>query len=218
MVAAPDRASNPLVTEIPLDRIKVSTRLRATDKSKVTDIAESVEGVGLLHPISVSKKGEWFHLLDGMHRVESFRKLQRETIPATIRDADPLIEELIEVEGNLCSAKLTAIDEARFIVRWEEILSQLGRRAKQGDNRWKRSGLTNAELSKNRGMSVRTYQYTKSIEVESRSRRHLNETDFALGKWIWSSFPRERRSSTRGSKPSGNWKASTLKGVDFRPY
>ena len=108
MVAAPQRPT--AVVEIPLDRIKVTTRLRATDHDKVTDIAESVEGIGLLHSITVSKRGEWFHLLDGMHRVESFRQLGRETIPATIKDADPLIEELIEVEGNLCSSRLSAID------------------------------------------------------------------------------------------------------------
>ena len=161
VVATPQQPA--VVTEIPLNRIKVSTRLRATDQDKVTDIAESVEGIGLLHPITVSQHDEWFHLLSGMHRLESFRQLGRQTIPANIKGADPLIEELIEVEENLVSSRLSAIDEARFIVRWEEILTSLGRRAKQGDNRWIRSGLTNEELAKNRGMSKRSYQYTKSI-------------------------------------------------------
>ena len=147
MVATPQQPA--VVTEIPLNRIKVSTRLRATDQDKVTDIAESVEGIGLLHPITVSQHDEWFHLLSGMHRLESFRQLGRETIPANIKESDPLIEELIEVEENLVSSRLSAIDEARFIVRWEEILTALGRRAKQGDNRWIRSGLTNEELAKN---------------------------------------------------------------------
>ena len=50
----PDRPAAAVV-EIPLNRIKVATRLRSTDFSKVTDIAESVVGVGLLHPISVSQ-------------------------------------------------------------------------------------------------------------------------------------------------------------------
>ena len=62
MVATPERTSAAVV-EIPLDRIKVTTRLRATDHDKVTDIAESVEGIGLLHPVTVSQHGEWFHLL-----------------------------------------------------------------------------------------------------------------------------------------------------------
>ena len=88
------------VVEIPLNRIKVTTRLRSTDYAKVTDIAESVLGVGLLHAITVSKHGDSYLLLSGMHRLEAFRKLKRTTIPATVKDADPLIEELIEVEEN----------------------------------------------------------------------------------------------------------------------
>ena len=171
------------MVEIPLKRIKISTRLRATDHDKVQDIAESVEGIGLLHSITVSQRGEWFHLLDGMHRLESFRQLGRQSIPATIRDADPLMEELIEVEGNLCSSRLTAIDEARFIVRWEEILTALGRRAVRGDNRWVRSGLTNEDLARNRGMSKRSYQYTKSIaSLHPEVQDLLNETEYANSK------------------------------------
>ena len=57
MVATPSNPS-PSVIEIPLKKIKVTTRLRGTDHQKVTDIAESVEGVGLLHPITVSQHGE----------------------------------------------------------------------------------------------------------------------------------------------------------------
>lgn len=181
MVAAPQRPA--AVVEIPLGRIKVTTRLRATDHVKVTDIAESVEGIGLLHSITVSQHGEWFHLLSGMHRLEAFRQLGRETIPANIKEADPLVEELIEVEENLESSRLSAIDEARFIVRWEEILTAFGRRAKQGDNRWIRSGLTNEELAKNRGMSRRSYQYTKSIaNLHPEVQDLLNETDFSQNK------------------------------------
>ena len=183
MVATPDALNTVAVVEIPLARIKVTTRLRGTDEEKVTDIAESVAGVGLLHPITVSQHGEWFHLLSGMHRLEAFRQLERKTIPATIKDSDPLIEELIEVEENLVSARLSAIDEARFIVRWEEILTALGRRAKQGDNRWNRSGLTNEELAKNRGMTKRTYQYTKSIaRLHPEVQDLLNDTEFANNK------------------------------------
>jgi ParB family transcriptional regulator, chromosome partitioning protein len=84
------------VVEIPLKRIKVSTRLRGTDEDAVKDLSESIAGIGLLHPITVSRHGEWFHLLSGMHRLEAFRQLGRETIPATISESDPLIEEIIE--------------------------------------------------------------------------------------------------------------------------
>ena len=183
MVASAERTASLAVVEIPLKRIKVSTRLRGTDEDKVNDLAESISGIGLLHPITVSSHGEWFHLLSGMHRLEAFRQLGRETIPASINKSDPLIEELIEVEENLVSSRLTAIDEARFIVRWEEILTELGKKAIHGDNRWNRSGLTNEDLARTRGMSKRNYQYTKTIaNLHPEVQDLLNETTFANNK------------------------------------
>lgn len=183
MVASAERTASLAVVEIPLKRIKVSTRLRGTDEDKVSDLAESISGIGLLHPITVSRHGEWFHLLSGMHRLEAFRQLGRDTIPASINKSDPLIEELIEVEENLVSSRLTAIDEARFIVRWEEILTELGKKAIHGDNRWNRSGLTNEDLARTRGMSKRNYQYTKTIaNLHPEVQDLLNETSFANNK------------------------------------
>ena len=184
MAATPVPVDTTTVVEIPISKIKVNTRLRGTNHDRVLDIAESVRGLGrLLHPICVSKHGDEFHLLSGMHRVEAFRHLKQETIPATIQDPDPLLEELIEVEENLVTAQLTAIDEARFIVRWEKILQQLGRRARSGDNRWNRSALTTKELAKNRGMSRSAYLYTKAIAtLHPEVQDLLNETDWASNK------------------------------------
>ncbi len=171
------------VVEVPISRIKVTTRLRATSEDKIQDLAESIGGVGLLHPITVSQKGENFHLLAGNHRLESAKTLGWKTIPATIKSADPLIEELIEIEENLISHRLNSIQEATHLVRWEEILSSLGKRAVKGDNRWKRSGLTTKDLAASRGMSVNTYQYTKKIaDLNPEVQDILNETDFANNK------------------------------------
>ena len=58
MVSSPERPpvdASVEVIEVPLSRIKITTRLRATSEEKVTDIAESVKGIGLLHNISVSR-------------------------------------------------------------------------------------------------------------------------------------------------------------------
>lgn len=183
MVTSAERTASLAVVEIPLKRIKVSTRLRGTDEDKVNDLVESIRGIGLLHSITVSRHGEWFHLLSGMHRLEAFRQLGRETIPASINKSEPLIEELIQVEENLVSSRLTAIDKARFIVRWEEILTELGKKAIHGDNRWNRSGLTNEDLARTRGMSKRNYQYTKTIaNLHPEVQDLLNETTFANNK------------------------------------
>ena len=44
MVASAETAAPLAVVEVPIKRIKVSTRLRGTDEDKVTDLAESIEG------------------------------------------------------------------------------------------------------------------------------------------------------------------------------
>ena len=164
MVATPEKAIATVgVVKIPINKIKVTTRLRATDEDKIRHLAESIAGVGLLHAITVSQKGEQFHLLAGNHRLESAKSLGWTSIPATINDADPLIEELIEIEENLISHALSPLSEAVHIVRWEEILTKLGKRAVTGDNRWNRSGLTNSDLAKSRGMAKSTYLMTKTI-------------------------------------------------------
>ena len=68
-------------------------------------------------------------------------------------------------------------------MRWEDILKQLGRRAKTGDNRWNRSALTSKDLAKSRGMSRATYLYTKSIaNLHPEVQDLLNETDWSQNK------------------------------------
>ncbi len=191
MVVTPSKPSTSVV-EIPIDRIKVTTRLRAIDEGKIQDLAESIEGVGLLHPITVSQKGDRFHLLAGNHRLEAHRLMGRTTIPATINESDPLVEELIEIEENLISHRLSPVQEANHIVRWEEILTKLGKRANSGDNRWNRSGLTNEDLAKSRGVSKRTYLLTKSIaKLNPEVQDIIEASDFDYSKTDLVSLVRE---------------------------
>jgi len=226
VVATPLPPTSAPVVEIPLDRIKVLTRLRPTNEDKVIDIAESVRGIGLLHSITVSQHGDEFHLLSGMHRYAAFRRLEMETIPATIREPDPLLEELIECEENLCSANLSALDEARFIIKWEQVLTALGRRAKKGDNRWGCSGLTNEQLAKNRGMSKRSYQYTKSIaSMHPEAMDMLNETPFAHSKMDMVALAKENDDvqlevarSLVAAKTSTFKRALTLARIKHHPF
>ena len=174
---------NAEIVNIRIVDISVTRRLRTTDEDKIRDLSESIGSIGLLHAIAVGERGGKYVLLSGHHRLEAFKKLGRSCIPATVHEVDPLVEELIQVEENLMVSTLSAIDQATFIVRWEELLTQLGKRAHRGDNRWKRSGLTNADLAKSRGMSKRSYAYMKSIaKIHPDAQDLLNETEYANNK------------------------------------
>lgn len=183
MVATPDREIQSVemeVVDIPIASIRVLTRLRSTSSERVGDIAESVSLLGLLHPVSTSRSGDKYVLNSGHHRVEAFKVLGRQTIPATIRDGDELTDQLIECEENLCRSDLNAIQLGDHIVKREELLEKLGKRSSSGENRWTRNGLTNEELSKSMGINKRTYQYKKSVAaLNPEVKDILNETEYA---------------------------------------
>lgn len=77
---------------------------------------------------------------------------------------------LAEIDENLIRAELHYIDRGEHIKRRDEILSELGARAKQGDNRFTNSrGAINAPLKTTKdiaseiGISERVAQQEKQI-------------------------------------------------------
>ena len=104
VVAAPESKPQTVeVVEVDVNNIKVTTRLRNTSEEQVSELARSIEELGILHPITVSLKNGKYTLLSGHHRLEAYKQLGYETIPATIKEADPLIEKLVEVSEKPCS-------------------------------------------------------------------------------------------------------------------
>ena len=149
--------------EIRVDDIKVINRLRKTDEGKVEEISQSIETIGLLHPIHVAKQDDKFILLSGSHRLGAYKLLERTTIPAVVRENDDLINQLVEVSENLCSKKLNAIQEAQNIVLREQILIKLGKKAVVGSNQYQGQGITNKQLATQLGISRRIYSYKKQV-------------------------------------------------------
>ena len=154
--------------------------MRRTDNNAVEDLAQSIKEVGQLHSITVARKDDHYILLAGNHRVESMKLLGREHISATIREDDKLINQLIEVEENLCARRNNAIEEAEAIIRREQILIALGRKAVVGNNQYTEEKITNDDLSKQLGYTRRTYQYKKSVaNLHPEVKDILCETKFA---------------------------------------
>jgi N6-adenosine-specific RNA methylase IME4 len=79
------RASKSL--QLALAKIRVGERTRR-DLGDVASLAESVEQLGLLHPIVVTPDGE---LIAGERRLEAFRLLGRSEIPAHVLDLENIV-------------------------------------------------------------------------------------------------------------------------------
>jgi len=166
--------------EIPIDTIVVHRRMRRTDEDRIDDLAESIKGIGMLHPITVAMKDSKYHLLSGLHRLEASKKLEKTTISAKCIPYDNAVNQLIEVEENLVRAPLNAIQESQHIKRREELLIQLGRKAIVGNNQYTEEKLTNKELARQSGYTTRTYQYKKAIaSMNEEAQDLLCETTFA---------------------------------------
>ena len=140
------------VVEIPIDEIKVNRRMRRTDEERIKDLAESIKKMLDSSITSVSQlKMVVMCFLSGLHRLEVFRILGRSTIPATVRESNEHIDQLIEVEENLVRSELNAIQTAEHIIKREELLIALGKKAVVGNNQYTEDKITNEDLARQMG-------------------------------------------------------------------
>lgn len=151
-----------MATEIPVDRIRVTARQRPVDPKVVADLARSIESHGLLQPIGVKPlDGSGYELIFGAHRLEAFKLLQCDTIPASVWAADLSTEEsrLIELRENLDRNDLTGAQRKAFAAEVGRLIAKLhaesvangnGNGDKNGNERWLR------DLAEGTGTPVKT--------------------------------------------------------------
>ena len=58
------------------------------DDEKIEDLAESIKVHGVLQPIIVTKKGDYYQIIAGERRWRASKKAGLKTIPAIVRDYD----------------------------------------------------------------------------------------------------------------------------------
>ena len=158
-----------MTTKIKITDIIVKDRLRKVDEAKVADLIQSISMLGgLIQPITVDKSNR---LIGGAHRLEAYRRMGRKEIEVAILDCDGLHRELAEIDENLIRNDLHWLDAGEQAIRRDEILDELGLRAKAGDNQHSRGGAraappkkkTTAKIAKEIGSSERTLQENKQI-------------------------------------------------------
>jgi phage N-6-adenine-methyltransferase len=115
------------VNEILTDSIHAApNRLRVADAKVVQEIATSIEETGLQTPIIV-RPGDSpndFILVAGLHRLEAFRLLEREGIPAHVRDLSEKAARLVEITENLKRAELTKVQRDEQLAEYAAIAEE----------------------------------------------------------------------------------------------
>lgn len=111
--------------EISVEDIQVGERKRPISADKVATIAESMEEIGLIHPILVKEDWDTYELVAGLHRLEAAKVLGWDKIPATVFALGDLEAELAEIDENIMRANLTILEESLCLARRKEIYEEL---------------------------------------------------------------------------------------------
>ena len=128
------------ILELPLASIEVGTdRARDLDPAWAEGLAGSIREQGLMQPIVVRRISSnmlaagAFGLVAGLHRLEAFRLLGRETIPAVLSEAETADEaKLAEVMENLARNELIALDRCHHLFELKQVWERLYPQAANG--------------------------------------------------------------------------------------
>jgi phosphoglycolate phosphatase-like HAD superfamily hydrolase len=165
----------PKEVDYPVERVIVGKRLRPV--RDVTDLAESMDQIGLLNRITLLPDGT---LVAGAHRLAAAKHLGWATIPARIVELDEVDSELAEIDENLRRTELTVLEQAEHLLRREELLAAKGVRAKAGDNQHT-DATTTATIADSMGISERSAQQRLQIArgLSQEARDALRGTELA---------------------------------------
>lgn len=127
----PDGAVN---LEIPVSNIVIGERVRGVHKAAVKNLVDSIRVQGLLQPIGVKQTGEKFKLIWGAHRLNAFKSLGMERIPARVFPADTPDHriQLAELEENYARQELSGKQRQEFAVKLLRLRS--GNNAESGNS------------------------------------------------------------------------------------
>lgn len=125
------------VRDIPLSEIDIpDNRARSFDPDEAKALALILAGSSLQHPIRVCAAGNRFRLIAGRKRLEAFRLLEWEAIPATISTAATNDEaRLEEVMENLGRVELNKLDRCQHLYELKQVYERMHPEAKNGGDR-----------------------------------------------------------------------------------
>lgn len=104
-----------------IDDIDVPEGRREVVAATVKRLADSIEQIGMRHPVTVRRKGDRYSLVAGRHRLEACKKLGREHVPAVIVSMTNTEARKWEIAENLHRAELTKLERDEQIAEWIRI-------------------------------------------------------------------------------------------------
>lgn len=112
--------------------IESGPRKRTENIERIQALADSIESIGLLHPITITENG---HLVAGYHRLEACKALGWTKIDVNVVNLEDLDVELAEIDENLIRYDLTELEKSQHLKRRKEIYEARHPETKHGGDR-----------------------------------------------------------------------------------
>ena len=140
---------------IRINDVVISSRKRKLNEDKVKELAESMNLLGQLEPITITKDNV---LLAGWHRLEAAKLLGWDEIKAEVFEGNEIECELAEIDENLMRNDLTILEQGEHLARRQELIGRnVGRYAKSNGSTVLPLKTT-AEIAKDIGLSETSAQ------------------------------------------------------------
>ncbi len=109
----PDSANGAL-KDIPVAEVLVNPRQarKYFAEEKMRELVDSIQAVGLLQPIMVTEKEQGYELISGERRLRAYRLLEREFIPAIVKEMPEAERAAAVIIENIQRENLNPLEEA----------------------------------------------------------------------------------------------------------
>ena len=118
------------VIELDLSKVEVRDHLSRT-KLDIGSLAESIQAIGQINPITVKKIGNAkYQVVAGRRRFTALKHIESTTgkkqkVVAVVKDLDQVHEELIEIDENLMRQNLNEVEFDEALYRRKQLYEQL---------------------------------------------------------------------------------------------
>lgn len=124
-VSSKQEEINESVIEIDVNKIQVDKNQprKRFDEESIEELASSIKTVGLINPIIVKKKGEFFEIISGERRFRAFKTLKLKKVPAIVREYEDRRRLEVALIENIQRENLNPIEEAVIYKKFQEEFS-----------------------------------------------------------------------------------------------
>jgi ParB family chromosome partitioning protein len=136
---------------------------RKIDERVVKRLTESITQLGLRTPITLVRKpgvaGEYI-LIAGRHRIEAYKRLGKEHIPAAIVSFTEVQARLWTIAENLHRSELTVLYRSNLTREWTELVSD-------SSSEKKRTGRPGAAAAASRELGINEREVQRALKIAS---------------------------------------------------